>query len=194
LISSGGILFGTTSLGNGGIFAIGTNGIGFTNLYSFTGAGDGANPYDGLVLSGATLYGTVAGGTSSGNGTVFAIGTNGVNFNVIHSFTSLISGTNSDGAQPRGALIVSNGSLYGTTLWGGNFGNGAIFSITLPRPELGISVSGANVVLTWPPSATGFTLQSTTNIAPTSSWITINGQNTVTNPISGAQQFYRLIQ
>jgi hypothetical protein len=34
------------------------------------------------------------------------------------------------------------------------------------------------------------TLQSTTNLAP----VVIAGQNTVTNPISGAQRFYRLKQ
>jgi hypothetical protein len=55
--------------------------------------------------------------------------------------------------------------------------------------------------LTWPTNAVGFTLQSTTNLHSPAAWVTnspapvvINGQNTVTNPISGAQQFYRLRQ
>jgi hypothetical protein len=65
---------------------------------------------------------------------------------------------------------------------------------------LNIQVSGANVVLTWPTNATGFTLEFATNLA-SSVWntnsaptIVIGGQNTVTNPISGTQMFYRLKQ
>jgi hypothetical protein len=55
--------------------------------------------------------------------------------------------------------------------------------------------------LTWPTNAAGFTLQFTTNLGSSAVWTTnspapvvVNGQNTVTNPISGAQQFYRLSQ
>ena len=61
--------------------------------------------------------------------------------------------------------------------------------------------SAANVILLWPTNATGFTLQSTTNLVSTAVWtavvpgpIAVNGNNTVTNPISGTQQFYRLSQ
>jgi len=61
--------------------------------------------------------------------------------------------------------------------------------------------SGANVVLMWPANATGFSLQSTTNLLSPSVWtnvspgpVIVNGQNAVTNPISGTQQFYRLSQ
>jgi len=48
---------------------------------------------------------------------------------------------------------------------------------------------------------TGFRLQSTTNLISPVAWSTnspapvvIAGQNTVTNPLTGAQQFYRLIR
>jgi hypothetical protein len=72
-------------------------------------------------------------------------------------------------------------------------------------PQLTIAPSGPNVVLTWPTNNagydyTGFTLRSTTNLG-TPVWTTnspaptvIAGQNTVTNPITGAQRFYRLVQ
>ena len=52
---------------NGTVFAVNTDGTGFTNLHSFTAASgslvsitnsDGASPYAGLILSGNTLYGT----------------------------------------------------------------------------------------------------------------------------------------
>jgi uncharacterized repeat protein (TIGR03803 family) len=97
-------------------------------------------------------------------------------------------------------LLLSGNTLYGAASAGGSFGYGTVFSLTLPGPQLTLTPAGPNVILTWPSNATGFTLQSTTNLdSPV--WTTnssapavINGQNTVTNPISGAQQFYRLSQ
>jgi hypothetical protein len=51
------------------------------------------------------------------------------------------------------------------------------------------------------PFPAGFTLQSSTNVSPPAVWSTkspvpvvISGQNVVTNPIAGPQQFYGLIQ
>jgi hypothetical protein len=66
--------------------------------------------------------------------------------------------------------------------------------------QLTILPSGTNVTLTWATNAVGFTLQSATDLTATALWTTnlpapvvIGGQNVVTNPVSGAQQFYRLI-
>jgi hypothetical protein len=60
----------------------------------------------------------------------------------------------------------------------------------------GVPPSG--IILTWSTNAVGFALQSTTNLA-SAVWrtnsatpVVIGGQNTVTNPISGPEQFYRL--
>jgi hypothetical protein len=68
-------------------------------------------------------------------------------------------------------------------------------------PPLTIIPAAANIILTWPTNATGFTLEFTTDFFSTAVWNTnsttpviIGGQNVVTNPISGAQQFYRLSQ
>ena len=70
------------------------------------------------------------------------------------------------------------------------------FSFT---PQLTIIPSGANVILTWPTNVVGFTLQSTTNLVSPAVWstvspgpIVIGGQNTVFNPVTGTQKFYRL--
>ena len=78
-------------------------------------------------------------------------------------------------------------------------GRGTVFSLSF-RPQLTITPSGTNVILTWPTNAVGFTLQSTTNLSP-AVWSTnspapvvIGGQNVIINPISGPQQFYRLKQ
>jgi hypothetical protein len=95
---------------------------------------------------------------------------------------------------------VSGSALYGVAASGGNAGYGTVFSISLPLtpPQLTITASGRNVVLSWPTNATGFNLQSTTDLV-SPLWTTnlpapviLNGQNTVSNPISGTQQFFRL--
>src|SRR5437016_7033865 len=61
----------------------------FTNLHSFTepinfANNDGANPSGCLIISGNSLYGTAAYGGSSGNGTVFALNTDGTGFTNLH--------------------------------------------------------------------------------------------------------------
>ena len=67
--------------------------------------------------------------------------------------------------------------------------------------QLTIIPSGPNLILMWPTNAVGFVLQSTTNLGSSALWSTnspaplvANGLNTVTNPITGGQQFYRLGQ
>ncbi len=135
LILSSNTLYGTTafggSSGKGTVFAVNTDGSGFTNLYGFTGGNDGAVPSASLILSGNTLYGTAAGGGSSGNGTVFAVNTDGSGFANVHGFTG-----GNDGAVPSASLILSSNTLYGTTTAGGGFGNGTAFSQILTRPTI----------------------------------------------------------
>jgi uncharacterized repeat protein (TIGR03803 family) len=221
LVLSGNTLYGTTSRGgtsgNGTIFAVSSDGTGFSTLYAFTqGSGswyssiinnDGAGP-GGLALSGNTLYGTTSGGGTSANGTVFAINKDGTGFTTLHSFTSTSgpfrSGTNSDGAVPSGRLILSGNALYGTAGIGGSFGSGTVFSISF-SPQLTTVQSQGSLVLSWPTNYAGFdysgyTLESATNLgspAWTSNLPTpamINGQKSVTVPVTGTQQFYRLRQ
>jgi len=200
LVLSSNILYGTTYEGGssnfGTVFAVSTSGTGFTNLHSFRGGSDGANPYAGLVLAGNKLYGTTYAGGVSANGTVFAINPDGTGYTNLYSF----SGT-PDGSQPYGGLVASGNKLYGTTYAGGNFGIGTVFCLSLGLPQLTINHVRTNVVLTWPTNYAGFTLQSTTNLVTPSLWATdspapvvVNGLNTVTNAITGSRKFYRLIQ
>src|SRR5258707_3059860 len=77
----------------------------FTTLHSFTATStnssgvytnsDGAYPFAGLITnsSGNILYGTTAYGGSSGNGTVFAVNTDGTGFTNLHNF--MATSTNS---------------------------------------------------------------------------------------------------
>jgi uncharacterized repeat protein (TIGR03803 family) len=84
LVLSSSTLFGTASyagnFGKGTLFAVDTNGTGFTPLYTFTGGADGEQPMGELVLSGNTLYGTTAFGGSLGHGTLFSLDTEGTAF------------------------------------------------------------------------------------------------------------------
>jgi uncharacterized repeat protein (TIGR03803 family) len=142
LALAGGTVFGTTTAGgaaaNGALFSLSTNGAVLSVLHDFslldsvTGTNaDGALPWSGLVLSGDTLFGTTSAGGGGGNGVVFSIKTNGSNFTILHDFTPMDwdSATNTDGAIPYGGLVLSSGTLYGTTTAGGFGGRGTIFSM-----------------------------------------------------------------
>ncbi len=208
LILSGNTLYGTASTGGssggGSVFAVNTDGSGFTNLYSFTGGNDGAEPVGGLTLFGNALYGVAASGGSAGNGTVFKVAVDSTAFASLYDFTSLVDETNCDGAAPSAGLTLSGNTLYGTAQLGGLSRSGTVFGLslgTVSAPQLAMLLSGSTVILTWPTNAIGFTLQSATNLAPPAVWTAtvpapavVNGQNVVTNAISGAQNFFRLSQ
>ena len=131
LVLSGNTLYGTTEYGGGSsgpsdsgtIFAINTDGTGFTNLYSFSQVSyssslgytnsDGAYPLTSLILSGNTLYGITSAGGTNGSGTVFAIDTNGTGFTNLYK---LNYGTGDVGGNgPYGGVMLSGNTLYITT-------------------------------------------------------------------------------
>ena len=120
--------YGASELGYGTVFAINTDGTGYTNLYRFGSvANDGVLPFAGtLVLAGSTLYGTTETGLGgSSNGTIFAISMDGTGYTNLYSFGSVAN----DGATPLAGLTLAGSTLYGTTFYGGAFGAGAIFAI-----------------------------------------------------------------
>jgi uncharacterized repeat protein (TIGR03803 family) len=208
LAVSGNTVFGTTiyggTAGNGIVFALNTITGSFTNLHSFTN-GDGSGAYGGLVVSNNTLYGTTEGGGANGWGTVFKVNTDTSGYAIIYNFpaavytSALAKYTNSGGVEPNALLTMSGNTLYGTTASGGTNGTGVIFSLgPPPGPQLALVLSGTNAVLTWPTNASGFILQSVTNLSSTN-WSTVSpapvvvsGQYTVTNGITGKEMFYRL--
>jgi hypothetical protein len=152
-----------------------------------------------LAVSGGTLY---VGGSFTTAGGVAA-----TNIAQWDGSTWSPLGSGMGGSYPSvSALAVSGSTLYA----GGDFKTAgtnvsayaAMAYLPVP-PTLSIIADGANMVLTWPDAATGYTtgytLESATNLLPPVAWqtnatppIVIGGQNVVTNPISGSQQFFRL--
>ena len=118
------------SLGIGTLFAINTDGTGFTNLHTFVNS-DGGEPND-LLVSGNSLYGTTRVGGSSGAGTVFKLNTDGTGFTNLFSFTG---GTG--GQHPQAGLLLVGGTLYGTLFTGGTRGGsnpnngGTVFKLNI---------------------------------------------------------------
>ncbi|MGA7356917.1 MAG: choice-of-anchor tandem repeat GloVer-containing protein [Candidatus Cybelea sp.] len=138
LLPLGNAFYGTTVNGGGAgdegtIFRVTTDGVERV-LYRFTGRKDGANPYAGLTELDGTIYGTTAGGGEHSDGTVFKISTTGTE-SVIYSFGA----TYRDGQTPIARLTPRNGTLYGTTYYGGSgcssSGCGTVFKVTTSGAE-----------------------------------------------------------
>lgn len=128
LLDVGGTLYGTTAFGGGSacfsglgcgtVYSITTSGKEKV-LYRFTGGSDGGHPVAGLIDVAGTLYGTTSeggGGGCSGNGcgTVYSISPSGAE-KVLYSFTG-----GYDGQAPLAPLTPVKGTLYGTTVSGGD--------------------------------------------------------------------------
>lgn len=133
----GNTLYGTAHEGGplrtGTMFAINTDGTGFTNLYNFPYDGTAVYPF-GFILSGNTFYGAASGGSSHA-GTLFKVNTDGTDFSLLYDFapiywnSTLRDYTNSDGTFPAGGLIMSGNTLYGTAYMGGDSDNGAVYKV-----------------------------------------------------------------
>jgi uncharacterized repeat protein (TIGR03803 family) len=195
-------IYGTTesggTFGGGTVFKLNIDGTGFTNLQNF--ANDPGNgPWAGLTSTGTNLFGTTYGGGDSGQGSIFTLNLDGTGFTNLYSFAS-----GSDGAHPQATVTPAVDSFFGTASEGGSGGDGAVFRLALTQSgsqQLQILVSGHNAVLSWPTNATGLSLQATTNLASSSSWIVVttppvvvDGLNTITDPITTSTKFYRLAQ
>jgi uncharacterized repeat protein (TIGR03803 family) len=137
-------LYGTTANGgsanNGTVFRIATSGA-IDILHSFgdnSVANDGAVPFAPLMQAqDGNLYGTTTAGGSANCGTVYQISLGG-EVKIVHSFQD--GSVADDGAGPWAGLVqTEDGSLYGTTFYGGSTyagspasGDGVVYRITLP--------------------------------------------------------------
>lgn len=132
LHGSDGRLYGT-AIGDGTaniVYAIQTNGEGFTVLHNFVDADDGSEPWSGLIQGAdGTLYGTTRkGGSANDGGTIYKLKPDGSEYDVLHRFGTLEP---ADGRDCFAGLVQGpDGVLYGTTISGtGSFTNGTVFKI-----------------------------------------------------------------
>jgi uncharacterized repeat protein (TIGR03803 family) len=64
------------------------------------------------------------GGGSNYNGAVFSVDTNGAVETLLYQF-----GSGNDGQEPKGSLVLSGNTLFGTTESGGDAFDGTVFSV-----------------------------------------------------------------
>src|ERR1019366_8832215 len=98
---------------------------GFSVLHSFGGDGAGFNPVAPLISGpDGTLYGTASTGPGFAGGTVFKIQPDGSGLMVLKYFTNIV-----EASSPMAGLVLSGGTLYGTTFGGGVSNNGTVFQV-----------------------------------------------------------------
>src|ERR1051326_6765293 len=131
LLASNNLFYGAPSGGgafeHGTVFAATPTGaVGVVHSFDGTdGEEPAASPVQGTNES---LYGTSSGGNLH-PGTIYDVTRLG-SFNTLHRFCSKANCT--DGSQPLAELIqATDGNFYGTTYFGGDFGVGTVFKISL---------------------------------------------------------------
>ena len=135
MADAAGNLFGTTAVGgasgHGTVYEIVRTPTGYagapTTLFSFNGA-DGDQPLNSLIADAAgDLFGTTSLGGANGDGTVFElVNGGGGNYGLI----TLVTFNKTNGEEPRAGLITdAAGGLFGTTSFGGVYGDGTVFEI-----------------------------------------------------------------
>jgi hypothetical protein len=100
--------------------------------------------------------------------------------------------------DPNGVATIDEFRIYNGPLTAGQIGaNYAAGPNAIGRPTLHISLAGANVVVSWPAWATGYTLNSAPSLSG-SGWSAVaqtpalNGSYQVTLPASTTAQFFKL--
>jgi len=132
VLDKAGSLYGTTSYGGthqyfGTVFKVEKNGK-FSSVYSFTGQLDGGQPNASLVRDSAgNLYGTTIAGGAFGHGVIYKIDGAGTE-TVLYSF----QGGTDPALADANLMIDTDGTLYGTSALGGDFGQGTVFKLTQP--------------------------------------------------------------
>jgi uncharacterized repeat protein (TIGR03803 family) len=117
-------------IGSGSVYAVNFDGTGFEVLHGFN-SDDGYGPDGELAIVGSRIFGTttVGGLAADPAGVIYAIDTDGTDFQVLHHFNQTDGITPSAGAIPYGGALPLANKLFGTTNNGGANGLGVLFSI-----------------------------------------------------------------
>ena len=131
----GGVCPNRDNTGCGTLFSHKTDGSDYNVFWEFACGGEddyASLPNAHFISDGNRLYSTASTGSSSGGesgGAVFAVQPDGTGFTLLHSFEEF---NVEDGFQPGAGLVLEDGVLYGTTFFGGEYGEhglGTVFSI-----------------------------------------------------------------
>ena len=144
-----GLYYGTTAYGgeygHGAIYAFDSITGSISLKGSFTDTTNGAIPFAALTAAGNGLYyGTTYRGGANGQGAIYAFDSVTGSISLKGSFTDNTDKTN--GASPSAGLTAAgHGLYYGTTLYGGEYGQGAIYAFDSanPNPATSISLKGS---------------------------------------------------
>ncbi len=198
----GGTNYGPMGLPFGKVFRATPEGV-LTTVASFNGT-NGATPRGLMLARDGNFYGlTGLGGTNydgswdGSYGTIFQLTPDG-------KLTTLVSFDGTNGNNPFGGLVqASDGNLYGMTMWGGAYGDGLVFRLSVPMPPVLQSLSQTNgrVTLTWSAVAgQTYQVQYCTNLGQTN-WINVGSPCLATSGTASAseaigpdpQRLYRVV-
>lgn len=152
LSTDGSRLYGTTSdLGSnetpsvsGSIYSLNFDGSDFQVLHEFDDL-SGNTPRSGVTIVGSRMYGSTYSGGAGSFGSVYSVNLDGSDFQTLHSFDS----STLEGKNPISAITFADSKLYGTTLSGGEFGKGVIYSMNTDGTDFQIihqfnGIAGSN--------------------------------------------------
>lgn len=147
LQASDGNLYGACPFGGSGgdgtIFKIPLGGGAFSVVHNFL-QSESIQANALIEANDGNLYGATVGGGTNFTGEVYQLTLGGA-FSIIYNFTSVSSGTNSDGnGVPFPLLQGLDGNLYGAATAGGANMSGTIFSINAGLPRIPSQILGFN--------------------------------------------------
>jgi uncharacterized repeat protein (TIGR03803 family) len=139
IIDANGDLFGTTLAGGtsntGTVFEVANSASGYsstpTSLVNLVGYINGEEPLGGLIAdANGDLFGTTYAGGAFDGGTVFEIVKTTSGYSSTPITLVNFNGNGAIGPYPHGDLIAdANGDLFGTTIYGGTYGDGMVFEV-----------------------------------------------------------------
>ncbi len=130
VLNNAGDFFGTCSApnNNGAVYELTSTGSGFSKsfIHNFTGFSDGSGPFGLIIDSSGDLYGTTESGGMRSGGTAYELlpQNGGWSFELLYALPFMVG----PGSEAR-LTMDSAGNLYGTTIYGGQYGYGSVFKL-----------------------------------------------------------------